>query len=52
MIVSISDGNITEGLEFDKVAICAGVDTQKFANVLGDRMQVYQERLQRNHQSK
>ena len=41
VIISISDGNITEGLEFDKVAICAGVDTQKFANVLGDRMQVY-----------
>ena len=41
VIVSISDGNITEGLKFDKVAICAGVDTQKFANVLGDRMQVY-----------
>ena len=41
VIISISDGNITEGLVFDKVAICAGVDTQKFANVLGDRMQVY-----------
>ena len=41
VIVSISDGNITEGLEFDKVVICAGVDTQRFANVLGDRMQVY-----------
>ena len=32
VIVSISNGNITEGLEFDKVAICAGVDTQKFAS--------------------
>ena len=26
--------------EFDNVVICAGVNTQKFANALGDKMNV------------
>ena len=41
VILSATDQASTRGYVFDKVAVCAGVETQKFADVLGDSMRVY-----------
>ncbi len=41
IILSGADLSSAKGFEFDKVAICAGVETQRFADILGDSMRVY-----------
>ena len=41
VILSAATESETTGYHFDKVAICAGIDTQKFADILGDKMRVY-----------
>ena len=41
VILSAATDSETTGYHFDKVAICAGIDTQKFADILGDKMRVY-----------
>tara|TARA_Y100000768_G_scaffold322551_1_gene258804 strand:+ start:251 stop:1495 length:1245 start_codon:yes stop_codon:yes gene_type:complete len=41
LILSIKKGDVVIQEAFDNVIICAGVNTQKFANMLGDKMNVY-----------
>ena len=41
IILSGADLSSAKGFEFNKVAICAGVETQRFADILGDSMRVY-----------
>ena len=41
LIVSIKKEDVEIQKAFDNVIVCAGVNTQKFANMLGDKMNVY-----------
>ena len=41
VILSATNESGASGLQFDQVAICAGIETQRFADVLGDSMRVY-----------
>ena len=41
VILSASNEFGASGMQFDQVAICAGIETQRFADVLGDSMRVY-----------
>ena len=41
IILKCDEANNFENKEFDNVVICAGVNTQEFANKLGDAMNVY-----------
>ena len=41
VILSATDQANSKGYVFDQVAVCAGVETQKFADILGDGMRVY-----------
>ena len=41
VILSATDQASSKGYVFDQVAVCAGVETQKFADILGDGMRVY-----------
>lgn len=41
IILKCGEANNFENKEFDNVVICAGVNTQEFANKLGDAMNVY-----------
>ena len=41
VILSATDQATSKGYVFDQVAVCAGVETQSFADILGDSMRVY-----------
>jgi D-amino-acid dehydrogenase len=41
VILAAADESSASGMQFDQVAICAGIETQRFADVLGDSMRVY-----------
>ena len=41
IVLTSRNANVINNYEFDNVVICAGVNTQRFANMLGDSMNVY-----------
>jgi D-amino-acid dehydrogenase len=41
IVLTSRNANAINNYEFDNVVICAGVNTQRFANMLGDSMNVY-----------